>query len=202
MTEEEINNRIDERLDEFARDYFAMRRPGFNIESNCMTQSHGLAEFIIATDENQGIQFYKKGNAKVVANKSIEMTAGGEQEDNKAFAIVLDARTGNIKITCPDGDLILEGANVKIRATDADGDVYINSEKTLSLNAPEFSAKGTKVDITSKADMHLQSGSCEIHSQTGDVAMTSGQDPILSPTLLGKILNNLERINETLGTCF
>ena len=202
MTEEEINNRIDERLDEFARDYFAMRRPGFNIESNCMTQSHGLAEFIISTDENQGIQFYKKGNAKVVANKSIEMTAGGEQEDNKAFAIVLDARTGNIKITCPDGDLILEGANVKIRATDADGDVSINSLKTLSCNAPEVNVKGTKTDVTATADLRIQGGSVEQHSQSGDTILSSGQDPILSPTLLGKILNNLERINETLGTCF
>jgi len=201
MTEEEINKRIDERLDEFARDYFAMRRPGFNIKSNCMTQSHGLAEFIIATDENQGIQFYKKGNAKVIANKSIEMTAGGEQEDNSAFAIVLDARTGNIKITCPDGDLILEGANVKIRATDADGDVSINSLKTLSTNAPEVSIKGTQTDVTAAAALRLQGGSaCEIHAQTGDVNMSSGQDAILSPTLLGKIVNNLERINLILGT--
>ena len=200
MTEEEINKRIDERLDEFARDYFAMRRPGFNIKSNCMTQSHGLAEFIIATDENQGIQFYKKGNAKVIANKSIEMTAGGEQEDNSAFAIVLDARTGNIKITCPDGDLILEGANVKIRATDADGDVSINSLKTLSTNAPEVSIKGTQTDVTAAAALRLQGGSaCEIHAQTGDVNLSSGQDPILAPGLVGKILNSLDRIQKVLG---
>ncbi len=200
MTEEELNKRIDERLDEYAQDYFAMRRPGFNIESNCITQSHGLAEFIISTDEAQGIQFYKKGNAKVVANKSVEITAGGTQEDNSAFAIVLDARSGNIKITCPDGDLILEGANVKIRATDADGDVFINSQKTLTMDAPEVNTKGTKVDLTATADMHIQGGSaCEIHAQTGDVNLSSGQDPILAPGLVGKILNSLDRIQKVLG---
>lgn len=199
MTEEELNKRIDERLDEYAQDYFAMRRPGFNIESNCISQNHGLAEFIMSTDEAQGIQFYKKGNAKVVANKSIEITAGGEQEDENAFTICLDARTGHIEITAQNGDLILKGGNVKIMATDSDGDVFINSQKTLSVDAPEVGIKGTKCDITSSSDMHIQGGSCEIHSQTGDVNLSSGQDPILSPTLVGQIVNNLERINAQLG---
>lgn len=189
MTEEELNKRIDERLDEYAQDYFAMRRPGFNIESNCITQSHGLAEFIISTDEAQGIQFYKKGNAKVVANKSVEITAGGTQEDNSAFAIVLDARSGNIKITCPDGDLILEGANVKIRATDADGDVFINSKKTISVDSPEVGVTGTKVNLNATSDMNVSGGQTNIYTETGSAMFTSGQDPILSPSLLQSIIN-------------
>ena len=201
MTEEELKKAIDERIEEYAKDYFAMRRPGFNIESGCISQDHGITEFCVVTDENQGIEFFKKGNAKMLANKSIEIVAGKKQADGNAFAITLDAKTGNILISAPDGDLILEGANVKIRAKDADGDVFIDSPKTLSCNAPEVSVKGTKVDLTSTADMHIQGGSIEQHSQSGDVNMSSGQDPILSPTLLGKILNNLERINKMLGTC-
>jgi len=201
MTEEELKKAIDERIEEYAKDYFAMRRPGFNIESGCISQDHGIAEFCVVTDENQGIEFFKKGNAKMLANKSIEIVAGKKQADGNAFAITLDAKTGNILISAPDGDLILEGANVKIRAKDADGDVFIDSPKTLTCNAPEVSVKGTKVDLTSTSDMHIQGGSIEQHSQSGDVNMSSGQDPILSPTLLGKILNNLERINKMLGTC-
>ena len=201
MTEEELKKAIDERIEEYAKDYFAMRRPGFNIESGCISQDHGITEFCVVTDENQGIEFFKKGNAKMLANKSIEIVAGKKQADGNAFAITLDAKTGNILISAPDGDLILEGANVKIRAKDADGDVFIDSPKTLTCNAPEVSVKGTKVDLTSTSDMHIQGGSIEQHSQSGDVNMSSGQDPILSPTLLGKILNNLERINKMLGTC-
>ena len=201
MKEEELKKAIDERIEEYAKDYFAMRRPGFNIESGCISQDDGITEFCVVTDENQGIEFFKKGNAKMLANKSIEIVAGKKQEDGNAFAITLDAKTGNILISAPDGDLILEGANVKIRAKDADGDVFIDSPKTLTCNAPEVSVKGTKVDLTSTADMHIQGGSIEQHSQSGDVNMSSGQDPILSPTLLGKILNNLERINKMLGTC-
>ena len=201
MTEEEIKKIVNERLDEFAEDYFAMRRPGFNIESNCTTQSHGTAEFILATDENQGFQFYKKGNAKILANKSIEVVAGGKNETDDSFSIVLDARTGNILLSAKGGDLILQGGNVKITATDADGDVFIDSPKTLTCNAPEVNIKGTKCDVTAVDKLHIQGGSTEVYSQTGSTIFSSGQDPIISPTLLGQIMNNLKRINEILGTC-
>ena len=202
MTEEEIKQRIDQRVAEELRDYFAMKRPGFNIESNCMTQAHGIAEFIIATDENQGIQFYKKGNAKVLANKTIEVVAGapGKQlDDNKAFAITLDARSGNILISALDGDLILEGGNVKIRATDADGDVSIQSGKTAVIEAPEVDMKGTKVNVDAKQSCNIQGGSCEIYSQTGATMFTSGQDPITATNVVSEIINNIDRPQRRIG---
>ena len=199
MTEEEIQQRIEQRVDEKLKDYFTMRRPGFNIESNCMTEAHGIAEFILATDANQGVQFYEKGNSKVIANKSIEIVAGGDQEDEKSFTIVLDAKSGNIQIKAKDGDLILEGGNVKIIATDADGDVFINSKKTVSMDSPEIGIKGTKVDVSATSDCHIQGGTCEIYSQTGDVMLASGQDPILGPTLLDTIINFADRAESQIG---
>ena len=199
MTEEEIQQRIEQRVDEKLKDYFAMRRPGFNIESNCMTEAHGIAEFILATDANQGVQFYEKGNSKVIANKSIEIVAGGDQEDEKSFTIVLDAKSGNIQIKAKDGDLILEGGNVKIIATDADGDVFINSKKTVSMDSPEIGLSGTKVDMSASSDLHIQGGAVEIYSQTGATMFASGQDPILAPTLLGQIINYAERAENQIG---
>ena len=187
MTEEEIKQRIDQRVAEELRDYFAMKRPGFNIESNCMTAAHGVAEFIVATDQNQGLQFHKKGSAQMLANKSIEIVAGGKQEDNGAFAITLDGRSGHILIKALDGDLILEGANVKITATDDDGDVSIKSGKTTNIECPEINIKGTKCDVSAVSDMHIQGGICEVYSQTGATIFTSGQDPVSAPTLLGKL---------------
>jgi len=188
MTEEEIKQRIDQRVAEELRDYFAMKRPGFNIESNCMTAAHGVAEFIISTDEKQGIQFHKKGSAQMLANKSMEIVAGGRLEDNKGFAITLDARSGNILIQALDGELVLEGGSVKIIATDDDGDVTIRSGKTMNIEAPEVKMDGTKVDMTAKSDLHIQGGICEIYSQTGATVFTSGQDEITAPTIAGKLL--------------
>jgi len=199
MTEEEIQQRIEQRVDEKLKDYFAMKRPGFNIESNCLSQEHGIAEFIIATDANQGIQFYEKGNAKVLANKSIEIVAGGKQADNGAFAITLDGRSGHILIKALDGDLILEGVNVKINATGADGDVSIKSGKTTNIECPEINIKGTKCDLSAISDMHVQGGTCEIFSKTGDVMLASGQDSVLAPTLLGTIINFADRADSFIG---
>ena len=189
LTEDEFKKLKQEILDDLEQDYFAMKRPGFNIESNCVSQGHGLTELSITTDSDQGIQFYKKGNSKYVANKSVEMVAGGDNKDPTSFAITLDARTGNILITATDGDLILEGGNVKILATDADGDVFINSKKTVSVDSPEVGVSGTKVNLNATSDMNVAGGQTNIYTETGSAMFSSGQDPILSPSLLQTIIN-------------
>ena len=199
MTEEEINQLKNEIKTELARDYFAMKRPGFNIESKCITQDHGIAEFIVATDQNQGIEFFEKGNAKILANKSIEIVAGKDQEDEKAFSITLDAKSGNILLSAPDGDLILKGANVKILATDADGDVFINSKKTVTMKAPECNVKGTKVSMTATSDMHVDGGTVELYSQTGSTMFSSGQDEFQTPTSIGTLINFVANAKKRLG---
>ena len=199
LTEEELQQLKKEILEDLAPDYFVMRRPGFNIESKCITQDHGIAEFIVSTDQNQGIQFYEKGNAKMLANKSVEIVAGKQNKDNKSFAITLDAKSGNILISCPDGDLILEGANVKIIAKDSDGDVSINSPKTLSMNAPEVNLKGTKTNVSATSDLHIDAASMDLYSQTGDVMFASGQDPILGPSIFGQIFPQVAQSLKRLG---
>lgn len=199
LTEEEFKKLKKEILEDLEENYFAMKRPGFNIESNYVTQAHGVAELSITTDQNQGIQFYRKGNAKMIANKSIEMVAGKDQEDEKAFAITLDAKSGNILISAPDGDLILKGGNVKILATDADGDVYINSKKTLTMKSPEVNTKGTKVTMTATSDMHLDGGTMELYTQTGSTMFSSGQDEFQTPISIGTLINFIANAKKRLG---
>lgn len=199
LTEEEFKKLKKEILEDLEENYFAMKRPGFNIESNYVTQAHGVAELSITTDQNQGIQFYRKGNAKMIANKSIEMVAGKDQEDERAFAITLDAKSGNILISAPDGDLILKGGNVKILATDADGDVYINSKKTLTMKSPEVNTKGTKVTMTATSDMHLDGGTMELYTQTGSTMFSSGQDEFQTPISIGTLINFIANAKKRLG---
>ena len=201
MTEEEINKRIDERIDEFARDYFAMRRPGFNIESNFQTEGHGKGEFAISTDTNQGLHFYQSGNSKYYANKSIEIYSGKNASDDDVMTIVLDANNGNIKITAHTGDLILQGANVKIEALDADGDVSIKSQKTVTVTAPEFNVDATKSNISACSDMLLNAGSLSFYSETGSVMSSSGQESVLAPSLAQSIINFSEKA-KVLGRTF
>ena len=194
LTEEEIKKLVEDAVE----DYFAMKRPGFNFEANYTTQGHGIAEFSLTTDTLQGFQFYKKGDVKVLANKSIEVVAGGRQESEDAFSIMLDAKTGHIEIKALNGDLILKGANVKILATDADGDVWINSQKTITVEGPEVEVKGTKTRLTGKQNMNIQGGTTEIYAETGAVLTGSGQDTVTSPTLVGKLLNFLTKAKQIL----
>ena len=196
MTPEEIQ----QKLEDIVEDYFAMKRPGFNFEANYTTQGHGIAEFSLTTDTLQGFQFYKKGDAKLLAHKSIEVVAGDRQDAEDAFSIMLDAKTGHIELKALNGDLILKGANVKILATDADGDVWIDSKKTVTIEGPEVEVKGTKTRLTGKQSVNIQGGTTEVYAETGAVMVGSGQDLITSPTLIGKLLNFLNRAKKILDS--
>ena len=183
--EEEIKKLVEDAVE----DYFAMKRPGFNFEANYTTQGHGIAEFSLTTDTLQGFQFYKKGDAKLLAHRSIEVVAGDRQESEDAFSIMLDAKTGHIEVKALNGDLILK---------DADGDVWINSQKTITVEGPEVEVKGTKTRLTGKQNMNIQGGTTEIYAETGAVLTGSGQDTVTSPTLVGKLLNFLTKAKQIL----
>ena len=73
--------------------------------------------------------------------------------------------------------------------TDADGDVFINSKKTISVDSPEVGVTGTKVNLNATSDMNVSGGQTNIYTETGSAMFTSGQDPILSPSLLQTIIN-------------
>ena len=193
MTEEEVQNLVKSEFKNLAEEYFAMRRPKFNIESGFQTQGHDTAEFCVSTDSGQGMHFYEPGNCKVLSNKSVEIYSGRMQSDDEAMTIVLDAKNGCIKITAPNGDLILQGRNVKIEALDADGDISLNSKKTVTVDAPEFFADVTKCTLSATSDMLLNAGTLEFYSETGAVTTSSGQDPILGPSVVSSIINIAEK---------
>ena len=197
FTEEQVTE-IRKEFKDLMEDYFAMRRPGFNIESNFQTKGHGTAEFAVSTDTNQGLHFYQSGNSKYYANKSIELYSGKNASDEDVMTIVLDAINGNIEITAANGDLILQGANVKIEALDADGGVSINTKKTVTVTAPEFNVDSTKTNLSSTSDMLLNAGSLSLYSETGSVMSATGQEPIIAPSILQSIINFAEKA-KTLG---
>lgn len=200
LTEDQVKQ-IRAEFQDLMEDYFAMRRPGFNIESNFQTEGHGKGEFAISTDTNQGLHFYQSGNSKYYANKSIEIYSGKNASDDDVMTIVLDANNGNIKITAHTGDLILQGANVKIEALDADGDVSIKSPKTVTVTVPEFNVDATKSNITACSDMLLNAGSLSLYSETGAVVSASGQESVLAPSLAQSIINFSEKA-QVLGRTF
>ena len=110
------------------RNYFRMSRPGFEITSNADVLNHGVGEFCLTTDTAQGMQFYKQGNMKTKSNKSTELYAGFDSSRDD-LAVGIHAENGVIYIRAVNGDLVLQGKNVKIDANDPQGTVSINANK-------------------------------------------------------------------------
>lgn len=199
MNEEEVQRIVREELRKtLSEDYFAMRRPGFNIESGTQTEGHGVSEFMVSTDKGQGLHFYRQGNAKLLGNKTVEVY-GGYYQNNNEPGVVIEAVNGHIIIKALNGDLTLQGANIILEATDADGDVSINSKKIISMKSPEMFVDSTKATIASTSDILLAGGTLELYSETGAVTTGSGQDPILAPSLFDTVINITEKVKKILN---
>lgn len=198
MTPEEVQALVKKVVKEYAEEYFAMRRPGFNIESGTRTDGHGISEFMVSTDTKQGLHFYRQGNGKLTSNKSMEIYSGSgaTEKDN---AVVVEAINGNVHIKALNGNLILEGANVIIKSTDDGGDISLQSPKIVSAKCPEFIVDATKNTITSTSNTMLAAGTLELYCETGAVTTASGQDPIVAPTLFDTIINIAERARKILN---
>ena len=74
------------------------------------------------------VTFLPPGNGKLTSNKSMEIYSGDKATENDDAIVVEAIRNVHIK-SQHNGNLILEGANVIIKATDADGDISFSHQK-------------------------------------------------------------------------
>ena len=201
MTEDEvqklIRDEVDKKVKTILDDYFKMSRPGFAIESNFETSSHGTGEFCLSTDTGQGIHFYKHGNCKVLSNTSLELVTGEDANDKKP-AISIRTENGDILIDAS-ADLVLTGRNVTIQATDADGSISLMSPKIIDTKSPQLFIDSTKATIAATSDILLAGGTLELYCETGAVTTASGQDPILGPNVFSTIINITDKVRKILN---
>ena len=188
LSKEDVQEIIDSAVDSKIKEYFRMSRPGFEIASNVETAAHGLAEFQMNTDLQQGIHFYRRGNAKVTSNRSFEIYSG-EDAKKKHCAIVLDAKNGNIYLKAENGNLILEGNEVIINATKrADGQISLNANKTIYQRAPTIKVEGETTTVIGTLDLQCIGGHTSIYSHMSDVEISDGTElEIGAGTVMGFI---------------
>lgn len=192
MTEEEVKKLIQNELKSFSPDYYREAHPGFEVTSGSKTIGHGETDYCVSTDNLQGIHFYKSGVAKVFSNKSMEIRSG-EDSNDKEISIVISADQGKIKITAEAGDLILEGRNVLINSTSADGGVSIQSNKIVYMRTPEFIVDSTMFTASATLDMLLSGGNLSLYSEAAPVQTATGVDSILGPTIFDTVFNVLTK---------
>ena len=186
--EEILKQTVKEEVWKHLRNYFRMSRPGFEITSNADVLNHGVCEFCLTTDTAQGMQFYKQGNMKTKSNKSTEMYAGFDSSRDD-LAVGIHAENGVIYIRAVNGDLVLQGKNVKIDANDPQGTVSINANKEIYTQAPKFQAQTTNFTIGSKKNFHVFAGDVKLHSEYVPAELSTGDDYILNDSLSSKSLN-------------
>ena len=168
--------------------FYRRRFPGFTMSSGVNTLGHGTGELMLTTDTKQCIHFYEQGNCKIGSRNSIELKTGDKSTEDD-LSVFITAENGHIKITAPNGNLILQGSNVLLEATDADGQVTVKSKKNMYLDSTSLTIDTDYATIAACSDMLLYGGNdATLYCESGPPETASGGDPIIASGLVGKIL--------------
>ena len=189
VTKEDIEKMVDKIIDEKLENYFRMSRPGFNIESGTKVPGHGIGEFCLTTDTIQGLHFYEHGHAKIYTNKSIEIYAG-EEAGEKDMGVVIESENGNVKITAKMDNLILQGNNVKIQATEA---IQLRARNIVDIVAPTVQSLSDNLMMVGVLDSKFLGGDVELYART-TVEIESGVDDLLNLSLMDRLMGILEDV--------
>ena len=168
--------------------FYRRRFPGFTMSSGVNMLGHGRGELLLTTDTKQCIHFYEQGNCKIGSRNSIELKTG-DQATEDDLSIFLSAENGAIKISAPNGNLILQGENVLLESTAADGQVTIKSKKNMYLDSTSLTVDTDYGTVAACSDLLLYGGNDTLlYCESGPPETAGGGDPILASGLVGKIL--------------
>ena len=192
ISKEEVQQIVDSAVDYKVKEYFRMSRPGFEIASNVETEAHGLAEFQLNTDLQQGIHFYRQGNCKVSSNKSFELYSGHDAK-KKDVGIMIEAKNGDVYIKAESGNLVLEGNDVIINTNDSEGQISLTAKKTIFQKSPTIKIEGETTTMLGTLDLQCIGGHTSIYSHMSDVEISDGTELEIGP---GTVLGFIDKIKK------
>ena len=192
ISKEEVQQIVDSAVDYKVKEYFRMSRPGFEIASNVETAAHGLAEFQLNTDLQQGIHFYRQGNCKVSSNKSFELYSGHDAK-KKDVGIMIESRNGDVYIKAENGNLVLEGNDVIINTNDSEGQISLTAKKTIFQKSPTIKIEGETTTILGTLDLQCIGGHTSIYSHMSDVEISDGTELEIGP---GTVMGFIDKIKK------
>ena len=192
LTSEQIKAEVERIVEEKLEDYFRMSRPGFSIESGTSTSGHGISEFMLTTDAIQGLHFYRQGNCKLSSNVCTEIVSGFDQKE-KAPAVSIRAKNGNVQIEAKSGSIILKAIDIKVHATDT---LHLMAGNKLKLEAPSLEFNADNVSGIGVLDMEfLGGGQLGIHCESW-VEVTDGVDIAASDDIMGKLIGMSDQLKK------
>jgi len=149
------------------------------------------------TKDNQAIQIYDTGEIGVSANNAIILSAGSAA-DEETGRIWINCKNGDIHIKALSGKLCLEGTDVQINATGTDGQVTINAPRMILQKAPQITADGENVNLTSTNSLNLFGAFSTLHGEI-NVSVSEGVEEVLNGSLISKILSAFDEIKKFFG---
>lgn len=134
---------------------------------------HGMTLWDVQTQEGQSLGFFSgmgqgtdgtsTGSGRMVMNTpglSMEVCGYGlksGQENNPGKYI--HCKHGDVWITADDGDIVLQGKNVRIFADGAapNGDFTVNANKVANIKSPDIRLQGEKIAINGSNQINIVS---------------------------------------------
>ena len=192
LTEDQIKEIAESAVDSKVREYFRMSRPGFVMQSNVDTEAHGLAEFQLTTDLQQGVHWYRQGNCKVSSNNSFELYSGHDAK-KKDIGIMIESRNGDVYIKAENGNLVLEGNDVIINTNDSEGQISLTAKKTIFQKSPTIKIEGETTTMIGTLDLQCIGGHTSIYSHMSDVEISDGTELEIGP---GTVMGFIDKIKK------
>lgn len=161
------------------------KKPGFVVKSGVKDVAGKFIDYSVITDLGQGFQYTQEGN-KLDACKKTSYEICGEETSENEPAKVIKAKSGNIVIEALGGDIILKARNIRIVAVDGSGEITINSNKQVSIQAPIQSFKGTNMNTVMSNGISfgaLTIDSTGLMQNTSNTGTEEQQSSILSQLL-------------------
>ena len=113
------------------------------------------------------------------------------------MAKIISAKYGNILIEAQDGDIEIRGRNVRINATDGDGEVTIRAGKQVYLKSPILNLEASTTNLLGKKTLSMGGNFVDT---SGGVELSSGtQTDKIQGGFLGAILSFTDRFKDFLG---
>ena len=199
LSKEQIQSEIERIVKAEVRNYFRMARPGFEIVSNHLSELYGVSEYVLNTDEAQGMGFYKNGTGKMHSNKSFEIISGESThtKDDNSVAVGVYAKNGNVHIKAVNGDIILEGKNIKMWAhgeeNDDRGIFQIEANKEFKLDTPTIKLTAADaLQMFGKSNVTMLGGNVSIFARESDVEISDGTNLTLGPDSVPEFIDRIE----------
>ena len=151
------------------RDYDLDIKNHYRVEAG-QDSAYGSVSYRVLTNGGSGFAFCEDGTNRenlqaVVSGRSVEALGKSIERERSAAqdpiipAKLVKCHNGDYVIDCDNGDIILKADNLKLVAKGTsdtnDGDIHMQANKTIFMDAPDIRIVGSNLRLTARKDFTI-----------------------------------------------